>query len=277
MKIEQVKLSQIKTNAANPRSITGDKFNRLVDSILVFPKMLELRPIVHDGKMTALGGNQRRQALVAISKMTPEQIAARLASLDDYRRKTEGERKQLIEWWGKWLAKPFAYVIDASTLSEDERKQFIIKDNVSFGTWDYDALANSWDNQKLGDWGMDVWNTAPQAYQPMQPAATNQPARQDNPPAPSEDDGAGQPIPGMNNLPPELQGQDLNPDDLPKIEGDDRTATERIIIVYHPEQKEALEGIIGIGIDKVVYRLDEILNPTKKEEERAAGDTNTEE
>lgn len=276
MKTEKVKLTQVKTNAANPRSITGDKFNRLVDSILVFPKMLELRPIVHDGKMTALGGNQRRQALVAISKLTPEQVATRLASLDDYRKKSEGERKQLIEWWGKWLADPYAYVINASTLTEDERKQFIIKDNVSFGTWDYDVLANSWDNQKLGDWGMDVWNTAPQAYQPLQPAATNQPARQDTPPAPSEDDGAGTvagaEIPGIENLPPELAGHDLSPDALPKIEGDDKTATERIIIVYRPEQKETLEGIIGIGIDKVVYRLDEILNPTKKEEEKAAED-----
>lgn len=268
IKIEEVKLSQIKTNNANPRTITGDKFNRLVDSILTFPKMLELRPIVHDGKFLALGGNQRRQALVAISKMTPEQVAQRLASLDDYRRKSEGERQQLIEWWGKWLSKPFAYVINAQNLTEEERKQFIIKDNVSFGTWDYDMLANNWDNQKLGDWGMDVWNTAPQAYQPMQAGATNQ--RTDNPPSPSEDDGAGQPIPGMDNLPPELAGQDLTPDDLPKIEGDDKTATERIIIVYKPEQKEALEGIIGIGIDKVVYRLDEILNPTKKEEEKAA-------
>lgn len=97
--------------------------------------------------------------------------------------------------------------------------------------------------------------------------ATNaQPGHTDTPPSPSEDDG----IAGLDNLPPELQGQDLNPDDLPKIEGDDRTATERIIIVYRPEQKETLEGIIGIGIDKVVYRLDEILEPTKKEEERAA-------
>ena len=265
MKTEQVKLSQIKTNVNNPRSITNDKFNRLVDSILVFPKMLELRPIVHDGKMTALGGNQRRQALVAISKMTPEQLAQRLSSLDDYSKKSEGEREQLVEWWGKWLESPFAYVINAANLTEDERRQFIIKDNVSFGTWDYDALANKWDNQKLGDWGMDVWNANPMAFQPM--GATNaQPGHTDTPPSPSEDDG----IAGLDNLPPELQGQDLNPDDLPKIEGDDRTATERIIIVYRPEQKETLEGIIGIGIDKVVYRLDEILEPTKKEEERAA-------
>lgn len=266
MKTEKAKLSQIKTNAANPRSITNDKFNRLVDSILVFPKMLELRPIVHDGKWVALGGNQRRQALVAISKMTPEQLAQRLSTLDDYLKKTEGERQQLIEWWGKWLESPFAYVINASTLTEEERKQFIIKDNVSFGTWDYDVLANKWDNQKLGDWGMDVWNTNPMAFQPM--GATNA-NNTDNPPAASENDGAGA-IPGIDNLPPELQGQDLNPDDLPKIEGDDRTATERIIIVYRPEQKEQLEGIIGIGIDKVVYRLDEILEPTKKEEERAS-------
>lgn len=267
MKTEQVKITQIRTNAANPRSITGDKFNRLVDSILVFPKMLELRPIVVDSTMTALGGNQRRAALLAISKMTPEQLAQRLAALDDFRKKTEGERQKLLEWWGTWLSKPFAHVVNASNLTEEEREQFIIKDNVSFGTWDYDALANNWDNKKLGDWGMDVWNTAPMAFQPM--GATNaQP--QETPPSPSEDDGVGMPIPGMDNLPPELQGQDLNPDDLPKIEGDDRTATERIIIVYHPEQKETLEGIIGIGIDKVVYRLDEILEPTKKEEERAA-------
>ena len=271
MNIEKVKLSQVRVNTNNPRTITNEKFNRLVDNILTLPKMLELRPIVHDGKFTALGGNQRRQALVAISKMTPEQLAKRLSSLDDYRQKTEGERKKLVEWWGKWLENPFAYVIDGTTLSAKEREQFIFLDNVSFGTWDYDALANKWDSKKLGDWGMDVWNVNPMAFQPM--GATNaQPGHQDTPPSPSEDDGAGQTIPGMVNLPPELQGQDLSPDALPKIEGDDKTATERIIIVYHPEQKAELEGIIGIGIDKVVYRLDEILNPTKKEEEQAAQD-----
>ena len=245
MTIEQVKLSQVKVNANNPRTITKEKFNRLVDNILTLPKMLELRPIVHDGKMTALGGNQRRQALVAISKMTPEQIATRLASLDDYRRKTEGERKQLIEWWGKWLAKPFAYVIDASTLSEDERKQFIIKDNVSFGTWDYDALANSWDNQKLGDWGMDVWKTAPQAYQPMQPAATNQPARQDNPPAPSEDD------------------------DKVELERstEDADEQERIVVVFPKTERKMFEETFGVNLDspKRGITRSSLLIPCKKE------------
>ena len=57
MQTEQIKLSRIRSNTGNPRTITSDRFNRLVDSILVFPKMLELRPIVHDGKFTVLGGN----------------------------------------------------------------------------------------------------------------------------------------------------------------------------------------------------------------------------
>ncbi len=261
IKIEQAKLTQIKTNTANPRSITGDKFNRLVDSILVFPKMLELRPIVHDGKFTALGGNQRRQALLAISKMTPEQLAQRLSSLDDYNKKSEGERKKLVEWWGNWLGKPFAYVINASELTEEERKQFIIKDNVSFGNWDYDALANGWDSQKLCDWGMDVWRTSPTAFVPM--GATNQPGQPGSsptPPSPSEDDGSGMPLAfDGTGLPPELQGQNLTPDDLPKIEGDDKTTAERIIITYLPEQKKILEGIVGISIEKIVYRLEELL------------------
>lgn len=224
MKIESVKLSQIKTNGANPRRITDDKFNRLMDSILVFPKMLELRPVVVDGAMVALGGNQRKRALLAISKMTPGQVAQRLASLDDYRKKTEGERQKLIEWWGKWLESPFAYVINASTLSEEERKQFIIKDNVSFGTWDYDALANRWDEKRLCDWGMDVWNAVPQAYQPMQPAATNAQPRSATPPSSSEVDG-------------KASGEPCVCDEM-----------ERIVVMFSKDQATALEKVFGIDL-----------------------------
>lgn len=245
MTIEQVKLSRVKVNSNNPRTITNEKFNRLVDNILTLPKMLELRPIVHDGKFMALGGNQRRQALVAISKMTPEQIAQRLYALDDFRKKTDGERHMLVEWWGKWLAKPFAYVINASELSEDERKQFIIKDNVSFGTWDYDALANAWDNQKLGDWGMDVWNAAPQAYQPMQPAASNQPARQDVPPAPSEDDGK-----------VELERST-----------EDADGQERIVVVFPKTERKMFEETFGVNLDSPKRGItpSSLLIPCKKE------------
>ena len=84
MKTEQVKLSQVKINSDNPRTITKEKFNKLINSILVFPKMLELRPIVVDNKMSALGGNMRTEALRAISKMSVEEIAQRLHGIADF-------------------------------------------------------------------------------------------------------------------------------------------------------------------------------------------------
>lgn len=158
------KLTQIKVNGENPRSITNDKLNKLVNSILVFPKMLSIRPIVVDDKMVALGGNMRLNALKIIVKMSPEELGTRLATIPDYLKKSAGERENIARHWEAWLSSPVVEIIKASELTEDERKQFIIKDNVSFGTWDYDALANGWDESSLGDWGMDVWQMQPTAF-----------------------------------------------------------------------------------------------------------------
>ncbi len=157
MKTEIVKLSQIQVNGANPRTITDDKFDKLINSILVLPKMLELRPIVVDDTFVALGGNMRYRALVAIEGMETDELASRLNGLRDYQKKTEAERTRLIEYWGEWKSKPTAPIIKASDLSEDERREFIIKDNIGYGSWDMDALANEWDSQDLDDWGLDVW------------------------------------------------------------------------------------------------------------------------
>lgn len=157
MKTEIVKLSQIQVNGANPRTISKEKFDKLINSILVLPKMLELRPIVVDDTFAALGGNMRRRALTAIESMSVDELAQRLSGLRDYQKKTEAEKQQLVEYWGKWKETPTAPVIKASELSEDERKEFIIKDNVGYGSWDMDMLANEWDSQDLDDWGLDVW------------------------------------------------------------------------------------------------------------------------
>lgn len=157
MKTEIVKLSQIQVNGANPRTITNEKFDKLINSILVLPKMLELRPIVVDDTFVALGGNMRYRALVAIEGMDVEELAQRLAGLRDYQKKTEAEKQRLVEYWGEWKTKPTAPIIKASELSEDERKEFIIKDNVGFGDWDMDALANDWNAEDLDSWGLDVW------------------------------------------------------------------------------------------------------------------------
>ena len=116
----KIKLSKLKPNENNPRIIKEDKFKKLVQSIKDFPEMLDLRPIVVDEEMTILGGNMRYKACIQAGiKEVPIKIA--------------------------------------TGLTEEQKKEFIVKDNVGFGEWDWDSLGNDWDNVKLGEWGMDVW------------------------------------------------------------------------------------------------------------------------
>lgn len=157
MKVEKVNLKQVATNDENPRSITDTKFAKLVNNVLSFPKMLELRPIVISDEMKALGGNMRLRALQHISKMKPAELEGLLATIPDYTKATDGEREAVMQHWQSWLKKPTAPVVYASTLTEQEQRRFIILDNVGFGDWDWDELANKWDGEELGDWGLDNW------------------------------------------------------------------------------------------------------------------------
>lgn len=157
MKVEKVNLKQVATNDENPRSITDTKFAKLVNNVLSFPKMLELRPIVISDEMKALGGNMRLRALQHISKMKPSELDDLLATIPDYTKATDGERDAVLNYWKAWLKKPTAPVVYASTLTEQEQRRFIILDNVGFGDWDWDELANKWDGEELGDWGLDNW------------------------------------------------------------------------------------------------------------------------
>lgn len=115
------KITKVKSNPNNPRLIKDDKFHKLVNSIKEFPKMLEIRPIVVNDDMIVLGGNMRLKAC------------------------KEAGLKEVP-------------IIKASDLTEDEQRQFIIKDNVSGGEWDWDMLANDWDVEQLDDWGLDMPN-----------------------------------------------------------------------------------------------------------------------
>jgi DNA modification methylase len=119
-----MKLSKLKGNPNNPRICKDDKFKKLVKSINDFPKMLALRPIVVDENFIVQGGNMRLKALQEIGF------------------------KDIPDEWVKQV----------SDLSEDEKKQFIIKDNVGFGEWDFDDLANNWDAEQLTEWGLDIPN-----------------------------------------------------------------------------------------------------------------------
>tara|TARA_R110002153_G_scaffold178250_3_gene331394 strand:+ start:1591 stop:2142 length:552 start_codon:yes stop_codon:yes gene_type:complete len=122
MKPNKIKISKIKSNLKNPRLIKDQKFKNLVKSIKEFPEMLKLRPIVVDENNIILGGNMRYKASI------------------------EAGLKEI-------------YAIQADNLSEDQKKEFIIKDNVGFGEWDWDILANEFDNKELNEWGLDVWQT----------------------------------------------------------------------------------------------------------------------
>ena len=224
-KTKMLPLKKIKANQQNPRGISESRLKKLINSILVFPRMLSLRPIVIEGGAIILGGNMRLTALSRIAQMTEEEILAQLELLPEYNDLPDGGAA-VREFWSEFLNKPQAEVVVADDLSEDEKKQFIIKDNVSFGDWDYDEL-EKWDAVKLEEWGVDM----------LLPDFGNE----------------------NDNLPQELQGQDLLPDGLEKIEGEDKTAMQRVIICYKEEEAEKLAALLGVDkIEKVVYQFAEL-------------------
>lgn len=120
MKTIKVKITDVKVNPNNPRLIKDDKFKKLVQSVKDFPEMLNIRPIVVNADMVVLGGNMRLKA-------------CKEAGLTE------------------------VPIIVADKLTEDQQREFLIKDNVSGGEWDWDILANEWDSEQLLEWGMDVW------------------------------------------------------------------------------------------------------------------------
>lgn len=158
--LKSVVVTDIVLNADNPRDITPDKLELLVQSVLVFPKMLAVRPMVIDAETHVVyGGNMRTRALLLIREMSQQDIVQRLECQTKYKKLTQYEQQELLEYWAKWQKKPFVKVQLVNDFSEQEKAEFVVKDNVGFGKWDYDELANKWDNDILAEWGMDVWQT----------------------------------------------------------------------------------------------------------------------
>lgn len=150
---QQLRLTQIHINEANPRKIEPERFDKLIGSVLVFSKMLELREVVVNETHVILGGNMRYRALTAISQMSDEEITERLQALRGFQKKTEYERQQIIDYWLKWKQDPTVATTIAAGLTEDEQKEFIIKDNVGYGEWEMPMLQD-WDSADLAEWGM---------------------------------------------------------------------------------------------------------------------------
>jgi ParB-like chromosome segregation protein Spo0J len=118
-----VKINEVKPNPKNPRLIKDDNFKKLVNSIQEFPDMINKRPLIvftdTDGKYVVLGGNMR---LKALKELNYKEVPIILAD----------------EW------------------TEEQKAEFLIKDNVGFGEWDWDSLANEWDTERLDEWGLDL-------------------------------------------------------------------------------------------------------------------------
>lgn len=161
METERVKISQLQVNEQNPRTCTDKQFEKLVRSVITFPKMLEVRPIVVGDGGVALGGNMRLRALQAIATMTDGEIMSHIEQSEKYKDRTQCERDALLRYWQKWQHDQMVSVVRTDNMTEDERREFIIKDNVGFGAWDWDMLANDWDTDDLDDWGLSAWVEQP--------------------------------------------------------------------------------------------------------------------
>ena len=117
-----VQLNEIIPNPSNPRHIAPEALEKLKKSIKEFPKMMKLRPIIVDSNNVILAGNMRYKALLELGyKQVPDE-----------------------------------YVRKADELTEDEKRRFIIADNVGFGQWDFEVLAVDWDSGELSDWGLEI-------------------------------------------------------------------------------------------------------------------------
>lgn len=150
-------------NNRDSRKISDRQLERLVRSILIFPEMQSLRPIVIDETYTALGGNMRYRALTAISEKTPAEVNMMLANgCKGYAQKTEAERQNLRDYWKAWLADPTAIIVRADQLTEEQKREFIIKDNVAFGEWDDETLTEDFDPDELLDWGLGDLDDEPE-------------------------------------------------------------------------------------------------------------------
>lgn len=116
--IEEINITEIKPNKNNPRYISEEQLIKLKNSIKEFPEMLKLRPLIINNKNEVLGGNMRLKACIELNfKKIP--------------------------------------IIRANKLTSKQQKEFIIKDNIAFGNWDWEILSNDWQNEKLEEWGLN--------------------------------------------------------------------------------------------------------------------------
>ena len=197
---------QIEGLAVNPRTWTAADLRRLVESIRETPSLLEARGCIvwkaAEDKYIVLGGNMRLEACRELG----------MASVP--------------------------CILLPEDMSKEKLAEIVLKDNGSFGNWDYDLLEEGWNADEVEMWGVEKWRETPA------------------------------PVADLSGLPDELQGLDMDPDELEKLVGDDETARSRVIITFREEDRWRLEEVFGIRdiTSKVLWMLEDIVKQRQTEE-----------
>ena len=152
---KKLKVSKVSMNKDNPRVFTKANINDIIRSLLTFPEMLHgIRAIAIKDNIV-LGGNLRLKGLKSILDLSIEEIATIIA--DNSKDKSENRISYLVDYWTEFKTNKEMNFIIADNLTDQQAKEFLIRDNVSTGSWDMDMLANNWDSEELNDWGVNVW------------------------------------------------------------------------------------------------------------------------
>lgn len=156
---EKLDIRTLSVNPENPRTASEFMEGKLIESILVFPKMLEVRPIVVNGENTVLGGNMRLSMLKKIVEMEDDEIEDYMFNQKKFRLMPNEDKEQLREYWRKFKEEPVVPVRRAEDFTDDEEHEFLIKDNLHYGEDDVDVLKHNFDRESISDFtGSVAWN-----------------------------------------------------------------------------------------------------------------------
>lgn len=156
---KKLKVTELKVNPENPRTITEFMMGKLTESLLVFPRMLYLRPVIVNKNKVVLGGNQRLQVLLNILNMEDAEIEEYLENQSKYRMATEKFQAELKSFWGEWKKKPVTTVKIADDMTPEEEREFLAKDNLHYGEDDIEILKKEYERSDIEEYvGSVPWN-----------------------------------------------------------------------------------------------------------------------
>ena len=154
MTTRAIKLADLHENPDNPRTITDEQLHKLMRSLVFFPSMLKLRPIIASSDNTILGGNMRYRALLRLAAMDASTLATFIHdnAPETY---TEADIERTYDYWEYFTPKSDIEVVTDENLTPDERDEFVIKDNINYGDWDVEKLTGDFSPLQLMEWGLE--------------------------------------------------------------------------------------------------------------------------